>query len=966
MIRNLLRRTFLCGGLLLSSLGVARAEEPFDEFLSGLHERQHGELAVHYLKLIKDRPDLPEDLKTTWDLEMARSLRIAAEETPNTDLKQKYVVEAQAFLDKFLKEHAEHEEAAAAQLTSGDISLFRAQNLLRVALKDKNKRDTLPEARTLLAEARTKYEKAAAMYKTRVDEQQAGTSKKKSTSARAKRQAAELVNTWYGARFKVATTDYNLGLSYPEPKDPKRKEVLTKAAKGFDGIFQENRGGRMGVLAHMWEGKCREEMEDYLTALDIYDEVMAATPDKDDKREAQWAAMFNEVNRYRLMLLGRTKNYEKLINEATFWLGQNEFQKRSTGYQGIALELAKAHLERAKTLKGAEATQANKAAKDLLSKIISSGVPGEFQKEAILLSRTSGGQGEAAPINSFDEAIAIGDAASKAAGEASVPADIKANWQEAEKAYQRALELSADVKDKNRVLGAQFALAWAQYLVGKPPEAYATAMKLAKENPQYAKSPASAALAVNAALYLYGQARDQAAMDRINEATDFLLKTWPQHSEADDARIARGKLKIFQNDLAGAVEIFKNVNPASDRYPSGLYLAGQVHWMLFNNEKRKGEGAKAAELTAQRTKTVEFLQQCITSAGKQTSGASQAQTLADAQLLLAEVKLDENKFEEALPLLQPLVESLKSNPPASFDKTTLRILISAMRVYSAMKDTAKSLEIGQLLLNGGDDIPPVNAVLIEYTKIIQADWKRTAADLIVAKQSNEEGLLNNATMAETTSREELTKLLTKLSERKAYDLAGLVFLAEAGKEIGLTEKAREQFQAILERAGSDPAFARQAARAMTRVRAQLIGLLREEGKFDDALKQVDALLKEQPNALEPLMEKGNILQTLAEKDPKKYDEAVRHWTSIRVKLQNLPKKPKEYYDVIYNCAFCLVAQKQPDKYEAAAKLLSGTLALSPDLDGPDRVEKFKALQKQIPASATKSTSTKTKTAKKTK
>lgn len=966
MIRRLSRLAFLFGFTLVSLSAVGSADEPFDDFLSGLHKRQHGELAVHYLNLIRDREDLPEDLKTTWDLEMARSLRIAAEETPNNDLKQKYVVEAQAFLDKFLKDHATHDEAAAAQLTSGDISLFRAQNLLRPALRDKNKRDTLPEARKLLEEAHAKYEKAVVMYKAYVDEQRAGNTKKKSTTVRAKRRAAELINTWYGARFKVATVDYNLGLSYPEIKDTKRKEALAKAAKGFDAIYQEDRGGRTGIYAHMWEGKAREEMEDYVTALDVYDEVMSADPEKADKRDADWDAMFNEVNRFRLMLLGRTKNYEKLIGEATLWLGQNESQKRSTGYQGIALELAKAHIERSKTVKGPEGAQATTEARRILSIIIKSGVQGEFQKEAILLSRLSAGQGEVQPIGSFDEAIAIGDAASKAAGESSTSADAKTNWQEAENAYLKALELSADVKDKNRILGTQFALAWAQLLVGKAPEAYATSFKLAKENPQYAKAPASAALAVNTAMSLYGQARDNASMDRINEATDFLLKTWPQHSEADDARIARGKLKIFQNDLPGAIAIFTNVNPASDRYPNGLYLAAQVHWMLYNDGKKPGSTAKPADVAANRAKTVELLTQSMAAHQKLTTGQGQAQTLADARLMLAEVKLEEDKPAEAIPLLQPLIDDLKAKPPAVLDKTTLRILISAMRCYSFVKDTAKALEVGQLLLNGGSDIPPVNGVLIEYTKIIQADWKRTAADLIVAEQSKEEGLLNNATTAEKASREEFTKLLTKLSERKQYDLAGLIFLAEASKEIGLTDKSREQFQAILDRANSDPAFAKAAAKAMTRVRAQLIGLLREAGSFEEALKQIDALLKEQPNALEPLMEKGNILQTLAEKDPKKYEEAVKQWTTIRLKLQSLPKKPKEYYEVIYNCAFCLVAQKQAEKYTQAAQLLNGTLALAPELDGPDRVEKFKALQKQIPASAAKSAPAKAKATDKAK
>ena len=960
-----------------------RAEEDFIEFLRGLHGLGHGELAVHYLNQIKERPDLPDDVKTTWDLEMARSLRIAADETPNTDLQQKYIVEAQTSLDKFLKEQANHEEAASAQKTSGDISLFRAQNALRVGLRDKTKKDTLiPEARKLLGEARPKYEKAVAMYKERVDKARAGMGAKgKALSTKAQRQYTALVEAWYNARFKVATVDYNIGLTYTEPAAPPRKAALLEAAKGFDSIYQENRDERTGIYAKLWGGKAAEEMGEFEKALDIYDEVMSAAPPDKDKKQSDYAAMFQEVNRFRLMLLGRTKKYKDLVEDATEWLRFHDSAHRSNGYQGIALELAKAHLEIAKTSKGPEAAKSAVEAKKWITAIIK--IPSEYQKEAILLQRLSAG-GQEVPLASFDEAIAVADSSAKAAGEAATSADVKANWVEAEKAYAKAIELSADVKDKNRILHTRFALATAQYMVGKAAEGYTTALTLAKENTNYAKAPAAASLAVNIALYLYGQTRDAAAMERINESTDLLLKQWPQHAEADDARIAKGKLKLLQNppDFNGAIETFTSVNPASDRYPTGLQLAGQTHWVVYNNEKKKGDAVKPEAAQAHRKKTIELLQQSLTAFGKSESGSpALAQSLQDTQLLLAEVRLEGDQIKEALELLQPMVESLKAKPPASVDRTTLRILVSSVRAYAALGNVNDSIEVGNILVTGGEDIPPVNGVLIEFAKMIKGEWKKGAAELIAAKgaaetapvkEGEKDGRLDNATLAETNSREALMKLLEKLNERKQYDLAGLVFLAESSLEISqsLMDKPREEFQikardqflAIVSRANSDEAFKKLAAKALPRVRSQLIGLLREEKKYPEALAEIDALLKDQPNALEPMIEKGNIMQAMAESDPKKYDEAVKWWSGIRNKLQNQPgKKPPAYYEVVYNTAFCLVAQKQPEKNTQASQLLSATLALAPSLDGPDRVEKYKALLKQLPASKatpTKATPTK--------
>ena len=937
--------------------GQTRADEDFIGFIRGLHEREHGELAIYYLEQIKSRPDLSDDIKSTWDLEMARSLRIAANPSrnPNVDLQQKYIIEAQQSLDKFLKENANHEEAASAQMTSGDISLFRAQNALRTAQRDKTKKEALiPEARKLFAEARPKYEKAVTMYKERIDKVQAGLAgKKKFASNRAERQYLGLVDSWYNARFKAGTVDYNVGLTYSEAADPNRKAVLQKAYKEFDAIYQENREERTGIYAKMWEGKALEEMGDFVTALEIYDEVMSARPPDKDSRQAQWAAMFDEVNRFRLMLLGRNKKYGELVADATDWLARHEKIKRSNGYQGIALELAKAHLEIAKTSKGAEATKSANAAKKWLNEIKKN--PSEFQKEATLLSRQANG-GEEAPIASFEEAIAVGDASAKAASESATPADMKTNWIEAEKAYLKAIELSAEVKDKNRVLATRLMLATAQYQVGKAADGYTTALTLAKENTGYAKAPAAASLAVSIALFLYGQSRDAVAMERINESTELLLKQWPQHAEADDARIAKAKLLLLQNppDYKKAIETFTSVNPVSDRYPTALQLAGQTHWIVYINEKKKGEAAKAEISKSNRQKTVELLEKSLAAFAKvENGGAALAQSLQDSQLLLAEVRMEGGQMEDALQLLQPMVDALKSKPPTGLDRTTLRILVNSVRAYSELGKVSDSVEVGNILVTGGEDLPPVNNVLIEFSKMIKGEWKKAAAELISAEEikgEGREGRIDNAKLIETSTRETFSKLLEKLNERKQYDLGGLVFLAESSVEVGLTEKARDQFRAIIDRAAADPAFAKVAAKAMTRVRSQLIGLLRAEKKYPEALTQVEALLKEQPNALEPLIEKGNILQALAESDPKRYDEAVKWWTGIRLKLQNVSgKKPPAYYDVIYNCAFCLAEQKQAEKSTQAAQLLNATLVLSPTLDGPDRVAKYKALLKQLPA-----------------
>ena len=99
------------------------------------------------------------------------------------------------------------------------------------------------------------------------------------------------------------------------------------------------------------------------------------------------------------------------------------------------------------------------------------------------------------------------------------------------------------------------------------------------------------------------------------------------------------------------------------------------------------------------------------------------------------------------------------------------------------------------------------------------------------------------------------------------------------------------------------------------------------------------------------MEKGRILEDWAEKDPAHFDQAVSHWVMLRSRLQPLRPKPPEYYEVMYNVAACLVreAEKSKDKAIAldraqkAEQVLKAALILSPKLNGPDTVARYKVL-----------------------
>jgi hypothetical protein len=142
-----------------------------------------------------------------------------------------------------------------------------------------------------------------------------------------------------------------------------------------------------------------------------------------------------------------------------------------------------------------------------------------------------------------------------------------------------------------------------------------------------------------------------------------------------------------------------------------------------------------------------------------------------------------------------------------------------------------------------------------------------------------------------------------------------------------------------------------AQKSIPALRVRLISVLRQRKDFEGALKQLDAQLKENPRALDLLMEKGRILQARAEKDPTKFDDAVAHWNGLRRQLdQPKTRKTADYYEVVLNVATCLVEDarknKSTEKAAQAGQLLHAVESLSPTLSGPDMVARFKALSAQ--------------------
>jgi hypothetical protein len=943
--------------------GVSDGREQPLRFLHALQANGYSDMAVMYLKLLKDQSDMPPEIGEVWDLEMSKSLGAAAEAAFDAKEAESLMEDSQKHLAKFIKENPNHPEATVAMAAWGDFLVKRALESLRLAKsvegKDKPEYEKhLVAARSGLADGQARLQEALKKFKARLAELPPPP---KQSARRAERgEAAELrQRTEAGlsdTQFKLALVDYYLAQTCPGPKSAERLAALKKAAQAFDDIFQRNRDNDIGTKAHMWHGKTVEESGDFQTALDIYDEVLARAPDPADRgSSAGLEPLFAQVEQFRLAIVAK-KTPKLFLSEAAAWMKEYRRLRSTEGYQGIALEVVKALLAAAQNASGPEKNKLLAEALQLATD--GSKVRSQYQQELFALRRELLGDiGRNVEVNTFDDGIAAGDAA--AAGQ---------NWDKALAAYNKALDIAKRTKLKNpRGIAAvreaanrvQLMMAYDLFNKNKLAECIESVGKIVRDEDGDVKKDSTAAaqasvLGVKAALNLYVAApndKKTAALERLMKVAEFTEKNWPDRPEADDARMARGQAKLVVGQVREAIDVFDRVNPKSERYATAMYWAGQNYWRLYLTDKLRGAADKD-QMEANRAKAMERLATALGVLKKQYEvGKPLPQYMLETQLLLAEVCNERGDAKQAAALYQPLVDLTKAEKPKTFDLNTVRIFLGAVRAYSALNELDKAGAVSEVLIELGPDTLQVNDVLIEFAKLLNLERKKAEARVTELEGSVVVDELDAAKKRLASVQKLLGKTLLKLAQRKELGLGHMMFIGETLNSVGMTDQATEQFQKVLKRAETDAEFAKLAQKAMSRIRSDLLMTLRKQEKFEDALKQVDHLIKDNPNALALLMEKGRILEARAEKNPAKFDEAVAHWARLRNMLQGMRRKPDEYYEVMYNVAHCLVreAENSKDKAKAAdcakkaEQVLKSPMILNPKLNGPDTVAKYRVL-----------------------
>jgi tetratricopeptide (TPR) repeat protein len=965
-----MRRCVVAAWMIAAVVACARPAAAVElyslEFLHRLQDVGYGDVAMEYIETLAKRSDLADDVRLLLDMERSKSLRVAAQNAYDNRLAEQYAADSRKYLDKFLKEHADHPLAGAAIVAWGDSDLERAQMLLGAArgAQDKAKATALhEEARTALLEARKRFDDAVKRFQAQLA--------KVGTAKSVKSLREELMLGALEARFKNAQISYFLGQTFEDPKDPERVKALKTAGKQFDAIYQEFRASENPacLYAHLWHGRVEADLGNIDLAMDIIDEI--PVPDTGVGGEAV-SSLGSLVELFRMRITAKKLKPAEFVAEGTKWLDTHKGWRKNANYQGVNVEVARAQLAIAADMPVSKRTTVlQRVAVNMAN---SAKIESEYRQEALAL-RLQALTALGSERLGVDEYLLMGDAELQ---------DGKIN--EAEENYNKALERATEGKDQKKIAEVNLRLNRVRYSRAlvlfkekKYVESLAATRDILTGDSKDPSAANAAALALSIRLANYGSApaaEREAALQKLEKMAEFVQGKFPNLPVADDARMTMAQARLMKGETDAAMALLQKVNAASKRYSTAQYFLGQLNWKAYVDEKRKEAAAKPDRLDQSRLKAQEHLQNALDAfqkelgapgqppaktdeAGEQSERARSEQQYAEAQVLLAEVLLEGKEYEKATALLDPLIDKLKEADRKTIDKPTFRTFMAGVRAHMALGRTDRAAEIALVLVGLSEDDAMMNGTLVNFAKLLAQELKRGEAAVIDAQQGGNTQVYNAAVAKRDALKQLLIKVLDPLGQRQNHSLGDMVYLGDTCASLGLTDAARKQYEQILTRAKEDEEFGKAAVtvKAVVRVRAQLIGLLRASGQLEEAAKQADKLIEANKNALEPRMVKAYILEDWAKKDPAKFDAAVAQWTSIRLMLEKIKPRPPEYFEVIYKCAALLYTQyektKDKTKLSDAEKLLNATMVLNTKLTGPDMIAQYKALLKRIKAAQDK-------------
>ncbi len=870
-------------GLLAATVPAAEEQE---QFLERLRQAGYHDMVVAYLERLKARPETTPAERADYEFLIGRALLDWAADSQDLTERAELLQRAEAVLRDYVAKHPEGTYAGDASLELARL-LFERGKLAAARAERAGGGDEagqfLQEARRLLAEAREAFLAAAEAFHRQMRQFPAYIDPRRSITVQGKRLAgreairrrrqAEL--NWVLAQFHAALADYEIAQSYPEGSAEWHRQ-LEAARKQFEQIYQRHRILVVGLHARLWMARCFEEAGEVRRAVGLYDELLRHDPAQQQDPAAR-AALRSLQRRVRLQWISaqnRLKNYRLAYDAAREWLRQNRTIRDESLRARALWELATAARELARAL-----PEGDRDRRRLLREAINAWAElarGESQYRTLAVAELQrwAGSREAARTHgrlTFAAAVSLAEEALE-----------QEKWQEAARYFRTALTLVHEADSSYQIENARLRYAYTLYQLGELFDAAVVAEHVASRATDSGLARSAANIAMTAYWKAYrnmltatrNQGPRPSGADSLRARAErmarLIVDRWPESGPADFAHSLLGSIAWAEGNWLRAARHYAAVSMRAETFAAAQLRAAEAWWQLYVQRLRAGQAQAAREALAQVERTAVAVRQRYESKTGEPP-ERRPLDLVRADLMLARVRLEQGRPEEAQAILEPYFVVLFSR----HDLAPLRrpFLTTLLRLHLMQGDVDAAQRVLSLLDETGAE-----------------DLK----DLLTALA------LQLAERAELEEGQRAGEALATLAERIAAaaepdDREALRWLVPPLERVGQYDAAEKVCRKLIELAGQDTRQ-RRAAQLL------LASVLRHKGQYAAAAELLVSrdrrrgVLVETPRAIDAIMEYGRILSWWALSDPSRWDQAIAHWNRYARLLSMARRKPPEYYE----------------------------------------------------------------------